>query len=117
MTVLAMVDDLFFLAQIQEAAKQAGVSVRTCAPGEICEAAKCEAVPIIILDLNHRSGAALDALRALKSDPALSHLRVTGFLSHVQGELAAAARAAGCELVLARSAFVQRLPQLLKSHP
>jgi len=37
-----------------------------------------------------------------------------GFASHVDRELIAAARRAGCGEVLARSAFFSRLPQLLE---
>jgi hypothetical protein len=40
-------------------------------------------------------------------------VQVMGFLSHVQTDLAAAAHEAGCDFVLARSAFAQQLPQLL----
>jgi hypothetical protein len=41
--------------------------------------------------------------------------RVIGFGSHVDRDLLAAARAAGCDQVLARSAFFSRLPQLLSA--
>ena len=39
-----------------------------------------------------------------------------GYVSHVQGELKQAAHEAGCDMVLARSAFSQNLPQILKRH-
>jgi hypothetical protein len=39
--------------------------------------------------------------------------RVVGFASHVDRELHAAARAAGCDEVLTRSAFFGRLPEVL----
>jgi len=39
--------------------------------------------------------------------------RVVGFISHVDSEGTAAARAAGCDPVLARSVFFSRLPALL----
>jgi hypothetical protein len=41
---------------------------------------------------------------------------VIGFLSHVQGELKQKAHETGCDMVLARSAFSQNLPQILKRH-
>jgi hypothetical protein len=40
---------------------------------------------------------------------------VVAFLSHVQAELAAGARQAGADEVMARSAFVNQLPALLQS--
>jgi hypothetical protein len=36
-----------------------------------------------------------------------------GFLSHVQRDLAVAAREAGCDRVMARSAFTKDLPTIL----
>jgi hypothetical protein len=68
----------------------------------------------VIVDLNHRSGSALDLLRAIKADAKIGPARVIGFLSHVQTDLAAAARGAGCDIVLARSTFSERLPELLR---
>lgn len=46
-------------------------------------------------------------------DLAAAGVRVVGFASHVDRPLLAAARAAGCGEVLARSAFFSRLPELL----
>jgi DNA-binding NarL/FixJ family response regulator len=39
--------------------------------------------------------------------------RVVGFASHVDRELLAAAREAGCDQVLTRSAFFSRLPEIV----
>jgi phosphoketolase len=36
-----------------------------------------------------------------------------GFLSHVQKDLAVAAREAGCDRIVARSAFTRDLPRIL----
>jgi len=40
-------------------------------------------------------------------------VRVVGFANHTERELMESARAAGCETVLARSAFFSRIPDLL----
>jgi CheY-like chemotaxis protein len=113
-TLLAVVDDLFFLAKIQHTAKLLGVAVETVTPGKLADRAAQAPVRGVLLDLNHRSGSALDALRAIKADAKVGRTPVVGFLSHVQADLAAAAREAGCDLVLARSAFSQKLPELLR---
>jgi DNA-binding NarL/FixJ family response regulator len=65
---------------------------------------------LIIIDLNARSGPiqVIERLRAANNGA-----RVVAFLSHVQGELAAQARAAGCDQVLARSSFTQNLATIL----
>ncbi len=112
--ILAIVDDLFFLSKIQQTAKLLGVTVEPVAPGKLAERAAQVPVRAVILDLNHRSGLALDTLRAIKADPKFGTTQVIGFLSHVQTDLAAAAREAGCDVVLARSTFSQRLAELLK---
>jgi len=114
-TVVALVDDLFFLAKIRETAKVVGVTVVVCDPRR-GPAAIAEAQPqAIFLDLNSRSLPAVDWIRALKTDPATQAIRIVGFVSHVQEELIYAARTAGCDSVMARSAFTQQLPNLLRS--
>lgn len=113
-TILAVVDDLFFLSKIQQAAKLLGIRVEAVAAEKLAERATQDPVRAVILDLNHRSGSALDTLRAIKADVTMGDAQVIGFLSHVQTDLAAAARGAGCDVVLARSTFTQRLPELLR---
>ena len=112
--IVAVVDDLFFLAKIQQTSQQLDVTVEAVQPGSLQSSLSAGGVCAVFLDLNHRSGAAIGALKAVKQHPLTSTVPVVGFLSHVQGELAHAARAAGCNRVLARSAFSQQLPLLLK---
>jgi hypothetical protein len=45
----------------------------------------------------------------VKSDEATREISTVGFLSHVQKDLAVAAREAGCDRVVARSAFTKDL--------
>ena len=113
-TIVALVDDLFFLAKIQETAKAIGVKVLPN-PGSGA-AAIGEAQPhAIFLDLNSRRVSAVEIIKSLKSEPKTARIRIVGFVSHVQEELISQARAAGCDSVMARSAFTQQLPNLLKS--
>jgi CheY-like chemotaxis protein len=110
-----LVDDLFFLAKIRETAKAIGVTVVT-GDSRRGAAAIAEAQPqVIFLDLNSRSLPAVDWIRALKADPATRLIRIVGFVSHVQEQLISDAKAAGCDAVMARSAFTQQLPNLLKN--
>lgn len=114
-TVAVLVDDLFFLARIQETAKAVGAKVLTL-NAQSGPAVVAEAHPrAVIIDLNLRSASPLDSIRALKGDPATSPIPVVAFVSHVQEQLIADARAAGCDSVLARSAFTRQLPELLRS--
>ena len=112
--ILAMVDDLLFLSKIQQTARHLGVAVKSAPPADLPKLASEDIPNALLLDLNHRSGKALEVLRTLKSDLKTKDIAVIGFVAHVQTELIAAARHAGCDLILARSAFVRQLPSLLQ---
>lgn len=114
-TILAVVDDLLFLAKIQETAHLTGATVKSADPTQGLEKIAGETPRAIILDLNHRSIPALELVRNLKIHPRTKTVPIVGFVSHTQSELSAAAREAGCDLVLARSAFTQQLPKLLSN--
>lgn len=111
-TVIALVDDLFFRAKMTETARRVGVELRTVTTGEALLREAAQGSPALVLvDLNAGQGAAIRALEQLCA--AGCHLPVIGFLSHVQVELAERARAAGCQQVLPRSQFTQKLPAIL----
>jgi len=112
--ILAVVDDLLFLSKIQQTAKLLGILVESAPPADLPRLAIEKAPKALIIDLNHRSGKALEVLRTLKSDLKTKDLPVIGFVSHVQSTLINAARDAGCDFVLARSAFARELPSLLQ---
>ena len=57
----------------------------------------------------------MEAIAALKRDPELSAIRTLGYVSHVDTATIEAARAAGIDQVLARSAFVDQLGDILTS--
>jgi DNA-binding NarL/FixJ family response regulator len=109
--VLALVDDLFFQAKIMETAKHAGVEVRVCATPDalLGEIAK-EPPQLIVVDLNARSRP-VEALERIQSSA--RNAPVVAFLSHVQTDLAAEARAAGCSAVMPRSQFTRDLATIL----
>jgi len=112
--ILTVVEDLLFLSKIQQTAQLTGVTVKPADPTQGPESLAKEAPQAIILDLNHRSLSVLEFIRTLKAHPNTKTIPLVGFVSHVQSELIAAARKAGCDTVLARSAFTEQLPELLK---
>lgn len=114
MTVFALVDDLIFLSRIVFTARMLGLQLETVEPANTIDRLLALPNAAVLIDLNHRSGAALETIQAIKSYPQTAATRVIGYLSHVQGDLAAAARAAGCDVVMTRSAFSQQLPKLLR---
>ena len=112
-TVATFVDDLFFLAKIRETAKAVGVTV--ISPDGRAGTALSEPPPqAIFLDLGSRTLPAIERIRSLKANPITARIPIIAFASHVQTELISSARAAGCDVVLARSAFTQQLPELLR---
>jgi PleD family two-component response regulator len=112
--VLAAVEDLLFRSKISETADQVGVEAAFPRnPKKLTEALRASPPDLLILDLNSARFEPLELLRIVRSDSALRNVRTVGFLSHVQGDLALAARESGCDRVMARSAFVENLPRVL----
>jgi PleD family two-component response regulator len=113
--VIVAVDDLMFASRIASTAKALGVEIAFArSPEAIVEAVRTRAPRLVIFDLNSVKVRPLEAVAALQADAALAAVPTVGFASHVQAELIAAAREAGVGQVLARSAFVTQLPQLLQ---
>jgi CheY-like chemotaxis protein len=113
-TVLAAVDDLFFAAKIQSVAQAMGIPLVECRTFEQLQARVASSKPdLVVLDLNSAACRPLETVRYLKRDPRFRCLTVIGFLSHVQTDLAQAAKDAGCDRVLPRSKFSARLAQIL----
>ena len=114
--VLAVLEDLFFAVKINETAKRAGYPVEFV-KSEVDALEKARANPtVIIIDLNYHGIDPLNLIRTLKASAETKAISLIGFVSHVQGELKQQAQEAGCNIVLARSAFSQNLPQILKRH-
>lgn len=112
--ILAAVDDLLFSSKIRTTAKQAGVDVvfaRT--PAEILEQSRTLDPTLVIFDLNSAKASPIETIAALKRDPQLGSIRTLGFVSHVHTGLIEAARAAGIDDVMARSAFAGNLAEIL----
>jgi CheY-like chemotaxis protein len=116
MKVLAVVEDLFFTAKINESAKHAGIAIEFVkSEKDAIERAKASPA-LIIIDLNCHSIDPLKLVGTLKSDEETKRISLIGYLSHVQTELKLKAQQAGCDIVMPRSAFSQNLPQILKQH-
>lgn len=115
-TVVAVLNDLMFTVKIQEAAKRAGLNVVFVkSQAEALEQAK-ENPAVIILDLNTSSVEPLDVIAKLKSDEQTSKISLLGYVSHIQADLKQAAQQKGCDTVMARSAFSQNLPAILRRY-
>jgi hypothetical protein len=96
--IVAYVPDLMDRSKVAAAGQVTFVS----RPGEL--AAASEGADVVVVDLT-RPGV-VDVLGGLSG-------RVIGFANHTSRDVMDAARAAGCEQVLARSEFFARLDELL----
>jgi CheY-like chemotaxis protein len=114
--ILAVLQDLFFTVKIHESAKRAGLPVEFLKSEKDVLDKAAELPVLIILDLNFAGVDSLHLIRSLKADPATMKITLLGYLSHIQGELKLQAQEAGCDMVLARSAFSQNLLQVLQRH-
>ncbi len=113
--VLAGVDDLYFATRMQAVAREVDTDLTLASDADQLWIGLQAGKPdLLILDLNSKTCAPVDTVRRIKSDPALSGIRVIGFLSHIQVDLEKAAREAGCDLVLSRSRFTATLPKILQ---
>jgi PleD family two-component response regulator len=112
--IIAVLDDLFFSIKIKTAAKTLGAEVYfERAPDQVLESIRSRSPQLVIFDLDSAKMRPMDAIAAMKADAALRDIPTLGFVSHVHDEVIAAARAAGIDQVMARSAFVDRLGSIL----
>jgi len=117
--IFAFIEDLFFMAKIQETARKLNVKVEFVKTDkdmmDKMQQNGEEKPSLIIFDLNNASVKPLSLIPKLKSK-LKKGTSIIGFLSHVQGDLKQKAHEVGCDMVLPRSAFSQNLPQLLRRH-
>ena len=115
--VIAGVEDLLFRSKISETASTLGIEAAfPRSPKKLLEALRESPPDLLILDLNSARFEPLTLLGDVRSEEATRDVPTVGFLSHVQKDLAVAAREAGCDRVVARSAFTKDLPQILAGH-
>jgi CheY-like chemotaxis protein len=95
--IVALMDDLFFQMKVAETAKHLGLELKVATNGDALLELLEPTPKLVIVDLNARSQplAAIARVHAAQKD-----LRVIGFLSHVQRDLAMQAQAAGCDEVM-----------------
>jgi CheY-like chemotaxis protein len=119
--IFCFIEDLFFLAKINETARKLGVKVEFVKGSEkeavarVMDAPDEERPRLIVFDLNNANAKPLTLIPKFKAKFKKA-TSVVGFLSHLQGDLKAKAVEAGCDTVMPRSAFSQSLPNLLRRY-
>jgi hypothetical protein len=119
--IYCFIEDLFFLAKIQETARKLGVKVQYMKGADKEAIARSLALPedekpaLVVFDLNNANIKPMTLIPKFKSKYKKA-VSVVGFLSHLQGDLKMKASEAGCDTVMPRSAFSQSLPNLLRRY-
>jgi hypothetical protein len=137
--ILGLLSDLFFAAPIEDAARALGYRVQWIERGAEIEPpdlphARGPAEPVagrgaafiarvvewqpalVLVDLSSDVIPWADWVASLKSSPATRRIPVVAFGPHVDVARQAQARAAGCDVVLAKSALLRDLPALIQKH-
>jgi hypothetical protein len=118
--IFFFIEDLFFIAKIQETARKLGVKVAFVknekdAISALTAGEEEDRPGLIVFDLNNANAKPLTLIPKLKAKLKRS-TSIVGFLSHLQGDLKAKAVEAGCDTVMPRAAFSQNLPNLLRRY-
>ncbi len=118
--IFFFIEDLFFIAKIQETARKLGVKVAFVkndkeSIAQLTGGEEEDRPGLIVFDLNNANAKPLTLIPKLKTKLKRS-TSIVGFLSHLQGDLKAKAVEAGCDTVIPRAAFSQNLPNLLRRY-
>ena len=112
--MLAAVDDFLFRSKIRAVAKHVGADVQFAqTQDEVLAQARALKPALVIFDLNSGKLDPVAAIAALKADAELAGVRAIAFASHVHTALIAAAKHAGADDVMPRSAFAGNLAGIL----
>jgi hypothetical protein len=118
--IFCFIEDLFFLAKIQETARKLGVKVEFVkgdkdSVARILDVSDAERPALLVFDLNNLNAKPMALIPKFKAKFKKA-VSIIGFLNHLQGDLKMKAVEAGCDTVMPRSAFSQSLPNLLRRY-
>ena len=114
--ITVWVKDLFFGSKIEAEARAHHTSL--CFVETSSDAIKsiiANAASLMLIDLD-ASPKILETIRSIRSNSACRGVRIIGFLSHVEADLAKKAQIAGCDLVMPRSLFAKSLPEIFTKY-
>jgi hypothetical protein len=118
--IFCFIDDLFFIAKIQETARKLGVKVEFVkndkeTVARLIDMPEGEKPTLVVFDLNNLNAKPITLIPKFKAKLKKA-TSIIGFLNHLQGDLKMKATEAGCDTVMPRSAFSQSLPNLLRRY-
>lgn len=113
MKAVLLSGDLMVVSRVEGAAAQAGAAVRAVTNAtQAIEACESESAEVLVIDLAPPAmdvAALVAQLRASRGDS----MRIIAFGPHVQEDKLAAAREAGCDVVVSRGQFFTQVGALL----
>ena len=112
MKILAAIHDLMFSSKVHAAAQGRPISWLPRGT-KVSEHVRKEKPDVLLLDLGSPALDAVAQIAAIKADPETKDTVVIGYIGHELADVIAAARAAGCDQVMAKGEFARRLPELL----
>ena len=113
-TVVAVVDDIFFVSKIRATGKALGMVVKFPRSAEAFRTLIEDEKPaLIVVDLHNEKIDPFDLAKDAKDSSAVKDIPLLGFFSHVQVELQRRAREAGYDAILPRSVFARDLANIL----
>jgi hypothetical protein len=118
--IFCFIEDLFFLAKIQEAARKLGVKVEFVkgdkeSVARLLSLPEAECPKLVVFDLNNLNAKPMTLIPKFKNKFKKA-VSIIGFLNHLQSDLKAKAVEVGCDTVMPRAAFSQSLPTLLRRY-
>jgi PleD family two-component response regulator len=117
-SVVAVVDDMFFVSKIRETGKALGMIVKFPRTAEAFRMIIEDEPPaLIIVDLHNEKIDPFDVATCVKGNESLKDIPLMGFFSHVQVELQRRARESGYNEILPRSLFARDLANILAGEP
>ena len=111
-TVLALVDDLFWRTKIDHAVKSASSKITFISDPAELSGADPQNVGMLLVDLALKKEP-FDAITKLKKSAKTKTIPVVGYYEHVRKDLQQKGNQAGCDEVLPRSAFSEKLGDLV----
>lgn len=113
-TVVAVVDDMFFVSKIRATGKALGMIVKFPRTAAAFRTIINNERPVLfIVDLHNEKMNPFDVANEVKQNETLKGIPLLGFFSHVQVELQRRAREAGYDDILPRSLFARDLANIL----
>jgi CheY-like chemotaxis protein len=111
-TVLALVDDLFWRTKIDHAVKSASSKITFISDPAELSGADPQNVGMLLVDLALKKEP-FDAITKLKKSAKTKTIPVVGYYEHVRKDLQQKGNQAGCDEVLPRSTFSEKLGDLV----